>query len=195
MFQSGNVAVRDDHPAGLLTVEEVIQKSNNIGTYMLGRQVGAKKFYEYLDRFGFGRRTGIQLSGESSGTAKNTQNALDFSRACYGYAVNVTPLQLACAYSVIAGDGNLRKPLIVRSLVADDGSVVESFEPEVVHRVISGQTAAAMRGALEKVTEEGGTATRAKVPGFRVAGKREPWSSTTRRADTSTAATSFPSSA
>jgi len=171
LFQSGKVVVRDDHPAGSLTVEGVIQKSNNIGTYMLGRQVGAKKFYEYMHRFGFGRRTGIQLSGESSGTARDTNNPLDFSRACYGYAVNVTPLQLACAYSVIAGDGNLRKPLIVRELVAGDGSVVESFGPEVVHRVINERTAAAMRGALEKVTEEGGTATRATVPGFRVAGK------------------------
>jgi cell division protein FtsI/penicillin-binding protein 2 len=171
LFQSGKVVVRDDHPAGSLTVEGVIQKSNNIGTYMLGRQVGMKKFYDYMHRFGFGRRTGIQLSGESSGTVRNTGNPLDFSRACYGYAVNVTPLQLACAYSVIAGDGNLRRPIIVREILADDGSIVESFAPEVVHRVISESTAAAMRGALEKVTEEGGTATRATVPGFRVAGK------------------------
>ena len=170
-YRSGAVEVTDDHPAGSLTFEGVLQKSNNIGTCSLGRQLGAKRFYDYLGGYGFGKKTGIQLSGESSGSARNTGNEVDFSRACYGYATNVTPLQLACAYSVIAGDGKLRKPHVVKSLVANDGTVVEDYQPEVVGEVLKPKVAAQMRAALEKVVLTGGTATRAAVPGFRVAGK------------------------
>ena len=135
-YNSGGVELKDDHPAGSLTFEGVLQKSNNIGTFSLGRQLGAKRFYEYLHRYGFGKKTGIQLSGESAGIARDTGNVMDFSRACFGYAANVTPLQLACAYSVIAGDGKLRKPHIVKALVANDGTVVENYPPEVVGEVL-----------------------------------------------------------
>ncbi len=170
-YQGKGFTVRDDHPVGSLSVEGVLQKSNNNGAYSLGRQLGSKRFYDYLHNYGFGRRTGIQLSGESAGTARNTGNEADFSRACFGYATNVTPLQLACAYSVIAGDGKLRKPHIVKSLIANDGTVVEDYQPEVMGQVLSARTAKQMRAALEKVVETGGTATRAAVDGYRVAGK------------------------
>lgn len=170
-YQGRGFVLKDDHPAGTLSVEGVLQKSNNLGTYSLGRQLGAKRFYNYMHKFGFGKKTGIQLSGESSGIARNTNREVDFSRACFGYATNVTPLQLACAYSVIAGDGKLRKPHIVRSIVANDGSIIEDYKPEVVSEVLKPRVAAQMRSALEKVTQQGGTATRAVVPGFRVAGK------------------------
>ena len=170
-YQGKGFTVRDDHPAGSLSVEGVLQKSNNNGAYSLGRQLGAKRFYDYLHNFGFGKKTGIQLSGESSGTARNTGNEADFSRACFGYATNVTPLQLACAYSAIASDGNLRKPHIVKSLIANDGTIVEDYQPEVVHEVLKPKAAAQMRAALQKVVMPGGTATRAAVDGFLVAAK------------------------
>ena len=170
-YKSGAIEVTDDHPAGTLSFEGVLQKSNNIGTYSLGRQLGSKRFYDYLHRYGFGRKTGIQLSGESAGIARNTGNDVDFSRACFGYATSVTPLQLACAYSAVASDGKLRKPHIIKALVANDGTVVENYAPEVVSEVLKPQTAAKMRSALEKVTLIGGTATLAAVPGFLVAGK------------------------
>jgi cell division protein FtsI/penicillin-binding protein 2 len=170
-YRTGAVVVKDSHPAGTLTTEGVIQKSNNIGTFLIARQLGSKRFYDYLHKYGFGRKTGILLSGESSGTARNTGNEVDFSRACFGYATSVTPLQLACAYSVLAGDGKLRKPHIIKSLVANDGTVVENYPPEVVADVLKPKTLTQMRAAMEKVVEIGGTATKAAVPGFRVAGK------------------------
>jgi cell division protein FtsI/penicillin-binding protein 2 len=170
-FKNGQVEMRDSHPAGYLTYEQVLQKSNNNGTYQLALKLGSKRFYDYLQRFGFGRKTGIQLSGESAGRAKNTNNEVDFSRACFGYATNVTPLQLACAYGAVASDGKLRKPMVVKSLIANDGTVVESFEPKVVNQVISEKTAYKVRQALKKVVEVGGTATLAKVVGFDTAGK------------------------
>lgn len=170
-YNSGGVELKDDHPAGSLTFEGVLQKSNNIGTFSLGRQLGSKRFYQYLHHFGFGKKTGIQLSGESSGIARDTGNVMDFSRACFGYASNVTPLQLACAYSVIASDGKLRKPHIVKALIANDGTIVENYPPEVVAEVLKPKAAMQMRAALEKVVLTGGTATRAAVPGHRSAGK------------------------
>jgi cell division protein FtsI/penicillin-binding protein 2 len=170
-FKSGEVVVKDDHPAGFLPFVDVLKKSNNIGSYMMGRKLGSKAFYEHLAHLGFGRKTGIQLSGESAGIARNTNNAVDFSRACYGYSLNVTPLQMACAYSVIAGDGRLLKPRVVDSILTNDGFVYEDFPTETVCQALSPRAAAQMREALTAVTEKGGTATRAAVPGFKVAGK------------------------
>jgi len=170
-FVEGKIEVPDHFPYGTLTLEGVLAKSSNIGAYKFARQLGPKRFYDYAHRFGFGHKTGILLSGESSGIAKNTGNPVDFSRAAYGYALNVTPLQMACAYSVVAGNGKLLKPKIVKALVANDGTVVESFPTETVSEVMKPETARKMREALQKVTETGGTATLGAVPGFKVAGK------------------------
>lgn len=171
MYSEGKIQVPDHHPYGSLTLEGVLVKSSNIGAYKFARQLGPKRFFEYTSAWGFGRKTGIQLSGESSGIARNTGNAVDFSRASYGYALNVTPLQMACAYSAIGGDGRLLKPKIIKSLVANDGTVVETFPTETVSQVLKPETARKMRDALAKVTETGGTATLAAVPGYKVAGK------------------------
>ena len=170
-YQQGKVSVPDHHPYGYLTVEGVLQKSSNIGAYKLGQQLGMTRFYDYMGDFGFGKKSGILLSGESRGVVRNTGNAVDFSRATYGYALAVTPLQVATAYCAIAGDGKLRKPHIVKSIIANDGTVVERFEPEVVSEVLRPQTAKAMRGALEKVVDIKGTAVQAKVAGYSGAGK------------------------
>ena len=171
LYSEGNIQVPDHHPYGDLTLEGVLAKSSNVGAYKFARQLGPKRFYDYAHRFGFGHKTGIQLSGESAGIAKNTGNAVDFSRAAYGYALNVTPLQMACAYSAIAGNGSLLKPKLVKALVANDGTVVESYPPQVVSEVMKPETARKMRAALQKVTETGGTATLGAVPGYKVAGK------------------------
>ena len=170
-FSEGKIQIPDHHPYGNLTLEGVLVKSSNIGAYKFARQLGPKRFFDYAERLGFGRKTGILLSGESSGIAKNTGNAVDFSRAAYGYALNVTPLQMACAYSAIAGNGKLLKPKIIKALVANDGTVVETFPTEVIGQALKPETARKMRVALQKVTETGGTATLGAVPGYKVAGK------------------------
>ncbi len=170
-YKDGPVTVKDAYPKGDLSFIEVLKKSNNIGTYKLARMLGAERFYRYLHDFGFGSKTGIALSGESAGMAENTGNPVDFSRASFGYATNVTPLQMAAAYGVLAGDGQLRRPQIVKALVANDGTVVEEFHPRIVRQVIKAQTARKMRTALKSVTTQGGTATLAAVPGHEVAGK------------------------
>lgn len=171
LYTEGKISVPDHHPYGSLSLEGVLVKSSNIGAYKFAKMLGQKRFYDYVRRWGFGRKTGIMLGGESAGIAKNTGNPVDFSRASYGYALNVTPLQMACAYSVIGGDGRLMEPRIVKALVANDGTVVESYPPHEIARVIQPETARKMRAALEKVTQTGGTATLAAVPGYKVAGK------------------------
>lgn len=170
-FKNGPVVLRDHYPKGYLTFTEVLKKSNNIGTYKIALMLGHKRFYDYLHAYGFGSETGIELSGESSGRARDTGNEVDFSRACFGYATNVTPLQLAAAYGAIASDGKLRRPQVVKALVANDGTVIERFNSQVVRQVIKPNTAKQMRKALKTVTTAGGTATQAAVPGFEVAGK------------------------
>ncbi|MFT3991451.1 MAG: penicillin-binding protein 2 [Luteolibacter sp.] len=171
LYSEGAIKVPDHHPYGSLTLEGVLQKSSNVGAYKFARQLGTARFYDYVNRFGFGKKTGIQLSGESSGIAKNTGNPVDFSRAAYGYALNVTPLQMAYAYGALANGGKLLKPRIVKALVANDGTIVENYPTEVVSQVVSAATARKMCLALEKVVLPGGTATLAAVPGFRGGGK------------------------
>ncbi|MGA0846763.1 MAG: peptidoglycan D,D-transpeptidase FtsI family protein, partial [Luteolibacter sp.] len=171
LFREGSIRVPDHHPYGDLNVVEVLAKSSNIGTYKMARQLGPDRFFNYAKRWGFGRKTDILLEGESAGICRNTGNAVDFSRASYGYAVAVTPLQMACAYSVIAGDGQLLKPRLIKSLIANDGTVVENYQREVVGTIIQPNYARQMREALAQVTKPGGTGTLAAVPGYEVAGK------------------------
>ena len=170
-YRDGRVVVKDDHGKGIIPFWTIIQKSNNIGSYKLAKMAGPAKYYEYAKAFGFGRQTHVQLAGESSGRLVNTGNPTDFSRASFGYGANVTPLQVANAYCVIANGGNLMQTRVVKSIDTASGTVIEEFKPKVLGRAISEKTAASMRKALRTVTQKGGTATQAQVPGFTTGGK------------------------
>lgn len=167
----GRNRIPDHHPYGWLSFEEVLMKSSNIGTYKLSKQVGPQPWTDYLKKFGFTRKSGLLLGGEGRGFLADTSNAVNFSRNSYGYGVSVTPLQMAMAYGAIANGGELMKPRIVKAVIANDGTVVREFPPEVRGRVLREATATRMRKALAKVVSEKGTAKRAKVPGFQAAGK------------------------
>lgn len=171
VLNEGKFTVEDSHSGGALTFEQILIKSNNVGTWKLAKQLGVNRFYKYVHGFGFGERSGIQLSGENPGTADIPNLPIEFSRAAFGYRIDVTPIQMATAYSVIAGDGRLLRPAIVKALVANDGTVIDDFPTEVRGRPISPETARKMRTALHKVTLPGGTATQAAVPGYRICGK------------------------
>jgi len=171
VYHKGSIRVPDHHPYGMLPVWKVLQKSSNVGAYKIALQLGRKNFYGYVKAYGFGSKTDIDMAGESAGVVRNTGNPTDFSRIAYGYAVSVTPLQVACAYSAIANGGMLMRPLLVKSVMANDGTTIMNFKPEPVRRVIKEKTAEQMRKALATVVSLQGTARRAKVPGFKVAGK------------------------
>ena len=170
-YRSGRLQVKDHHPYGELPVWKVIQKSSNIGAYKLAQLQGKERFFDYARKFGFGVKTNVRLAGESRGMLVNTGNEVDFSRVSYGYAVSVTPLQIANAYCAIANGGKLMQPQIVKKVDTNKGEVIEEFRPKVLHRVVSEKTARLMRESLKTVVETGGTATRADVPGFTEGGK------------------------
>ena len=171
-YKRGSVRIKDHHAYGRLTVEGVLMKSSNIGTYKMALQLGVSPFYKYMNAFGFGAKTNILMSSESRGTVSHSDNPTDFASASYGYATNVTPLQVACAYSVVANGGSLMEPQLLKSIMANDGSIIQSFEQKEVRKnVIRKSTAQKMRRALAKVVSNEGTAKRAAVDGYQVAGK------------------------
>jgi cell division protein FtsI (penicillin-binding protein 3)/stage V sporulation protein D (sporulation-specific penicillin-binding protein) len=172
-FPYGGALLRDHHAYGNLTVEDILAKSSNIGSAKLAFGLGDRRLYEYVRRFGFGERTGIDLPGEIGGMVHppHRWSKISITRIPMGHEVAVTPLQIAAAMGVVANGGRLMMPQIVRQVVDCEGREVRSFEPVEVRRVISEKTAAEIRKALTKVVSKEGTARLAKVPGFKVAGK------------------------
>jgi cell division protein FtsI/penicillin-binding protein 2 len=172
-FRYAGRVLRDAHPMGVLTVHQVLMKSSNIGVAKLALQLGETKLYEYIRRYGFGEKTGIALSGEISGLVNPPQHwsKLDITRIPMGQSVAVTPLQMITAMSSIANGGKLMKPMIVSEIRDETGRLVASFTPEMVRDVVSRETALKIVSALKDVVSKQGTAQKAEVPGFRVAGK------------------------
>jgi cell division protein FtsI/penicillin-binding protein 2 len=172
-FQYAGRVLRDAHPMGVLTVHQVLTKSSNIGVAKLALQLGETKLYEYIRRYGFGQKTGITLSGEISGLVNppHRWSKLDITRIPMGQSVAVTPLQMVTAMSSIANGGKLMKPMIVSEITDESGRKVATFTPEMVRQVVSPETARKITSALKDVVSKQGTAQKAAVPGFRVAGK------------------------
>jgi cell division protein FtsI (penicillin-binding protein 3) len=172
-IEVGGKNVRDAHKHGVLTFEEVIQKSSNVGSIQIGMRLGKERIYEYAKRFGFGEKTGIDLPGEVAGWIRKPEkwSATSLGAIPIGQEVAVTPLQVLRAYSAIANGGYLVQPHLVSEIRTPDGQTVFSFEQKEKKRVISERTARAMRDILETVVEDGGTATAAAIDGNKVAGK------------------------
>jgi cell division protein FtsI (penicillin-binding protein 3) len=172
-FLYGGRTLRDHHPYGDLTVHEILMKSSNVGVAKLALQLGEQRFYDYVRRFGFGDRTGIDLPGEISGKVNPPFNGdkVAITRVPMGQAVCVTPIQLSAAMSAIANGGRLMMPQVVSKITAKDGHIISRFEPVAVRRVVSTETSNKIVDALIDVVSKKGTAEQASVEGFRVAGK------------------------
>lgn len=157
---------------GSQTFTQVVENSCNPGFVAMGQRLGMDKFYQYLHDFGFGQKTGIEMSGEAVGilAGKKRATALDLATMSIGQTNNVTAIQLLTAVSAVANGGTLMKPQLVKEIVGPAGNVVEAFEPQAVRRVISEGTSKTARQMLESVVTNG-TGYRAFLPGYRVAGK------------------------
>lgn len=170
----GKEVIHDAHPYGTLTVQQIIQKSSNIGAYKVSTKVRPAVLDEYLKNFGFGQRSGIIFPGESSGVMRalrHARSAIDRATVAFGQGIAVSPLQLLMALSAMGNDGMVMEPLLVKEIINPQGEKVKEFQPRPLRRVLSQQTARTMLAIMETVTQKGGTATAAAVEGFTVAGK------------------------
>jgi cell division protein FtsI (penicillin-binding protein 3) len=163
--------VHDHHPFGSLTLSEALAKSSNVGAIKLGIRVGDESMYDYITRYGFGSRTGIELLGETPGILRKVDRwqPSSIGSIAIGQEVGVTPLQMAAAFGTVANDGVRIAPHIVREVRNAAGTVVYTAQPEQ-RRVINAETAIALRGMLEGVTLRG-TAKKAQLDGYSAAGK------------------------
>jgi len=163
--------VHDHHPFGSLTLVEALAKSSNVGAIKLGIRVGDESMYDYITRYGFGSRTGIELMGETPGILRKVDRwqPSSIGSIAIGQEIGVTPLQMVSAYGAVANDGVRIAPHIVREVRNANGSVLFSAQPEQ-RRVINAETAIALRGMLEGVTLHG-TAKKAQLDGYSAAGK------------------------
>ena len=175
---------------GSQTLTQAVQHSCNAAFVNIGLRVGAERFYEYCEAFGFlkltddpnenlSARTGIDLAGESGSIwwSRNTfcseRNLSQLAAASFGQTFTITPLQLITAVSACVNGGKLMKPYVVSEIFAPDGTTLLRREPELVRRVISEETSAKVRGILEQVVGDPneGTGRNAAVAGYRIGGK------------------------
>jgi len=161
-FTIGKRTIRDVHPEGFLTVSQVIQKSSNVGSAKIALAMAPQKLWAIFSAVGFGAQTRVGFPGEATGRLRAYQSwkPIEHATMSYGHGVSVSLLQLARAYSVFATGGELKQLTLIRR-----------DQPVEGKRVVSRRTAQAVRKILEMVTQPGGTATRAQVAGYRVAGK------------------------
>lgn len=171
-IEVGGKKIKDVHRHGVLTFEEVIQKSSNVGTIKIAMMLGKERLYGYIKKFGFGQKTEIDLPGEVSGYIRPPErwSGTSIGAIPIGQEVAVTALQVLRAYAVIANGGYLVKPFVVSEIRSPDGNILHKAVIKR-ERILSEQTALTMREILKKVTEQGGTAVTAKVDGNKVAGK------------------------
>lgn len=163
--------VHDHHAFGSLTITEALAKSSNVAAIKLGVRVGDSTMYDYIKRFGFGSRTGIELPGETAGLLRPVKRWLPSSigSIAIGQEIGVTPLQMAAAFGVLANDGVRVGPHLVREIRTASGATVYRANPEQ-RRVVNTETARALRQMLESVTLNG-TAKLAQLNGYSAAGK------------------------
>jgi cell division protein FtsI (penicillin-binding protein 3) len=153
--------IRDDDPNGVLTPTGVLTKSSNIGAAKISLSLDTQFVYDAYRGFGFGDSTGSGFPGESSGYLKvgHAWRPIEKATMAYGYGMNVTPLQLATAYSALADDGVMHSPTFIKG---GDNPGKQIVTPQIARELVS---------MLETVTAPGGTATRAQIANYAVAGK------------------------
>ena len=161
--------IHDSHPRGTeqMSVSQILSHSSNVGTVTLASQLGKDGIQRWIHRFGFGRRTGIDFPGESSGIVLRSEHwsGSTIGNVPIGQGIGVTPIQMASAYAAIANEGVLVQPHLVSRVGA---------HPEVApkrRRVVTQGVAATLKTLLRGVVDEGGTGTAAAIPGYYVAGK------------------------
>lgn len=169
----GRKVIHDDHPRGVVTLTDVIKYSSNIGSAKLALELGADRSLDYLKRFGFARETGLKVPGETRGTMRSAKDIkpIELATTAYGHGVTANAVQLASAMATLGNDGVRMEPRLYLAVRDAEGQLIERFAPQAEEQVVSAASARATIEMMESVVGEGGTGTRAAVPGYRVAGK------------------------
>jgi cell division protein FtsI/penicillin-binding protein 2 len=156
---------------GLQTMTQILEQSNNVGMVSIGQTLGAENTYDYLRKFGFGEKTGVELEGETQSLLQQPKDwdIVQLATTAFGQGVAVTPIQTLNAINTIANGGILMQPHIVSHIEHSDGTE-EEISPTSVRRVINDKTAAEVSAMMVSVIENG-VATLARVPGYYLAGK------------------------
>jgi cell division protein FtsI/penicillin-binding protein 2 len=163
----------DHHTYDSLSMHDIVVKSSNRGAAHLGLILGENRLHDYAEAFGFGEKTGFDLGGEVSGTLHSVKNwdGLTITRLPMGHAVSATPMQIHGAMSVIANKGVLMEPLIAERVFDAAGNDIVHFSPKAKHRVVSTEVAQAVADMLVDVVGKDGTARKAAIDNYSVAGK------------------------
>jgi cell division protein FtsI (penicillin-binding protein 3) len=172
-YKIGGHVVHDTKKHGVLSVSDIIMHSSNIGGIKIGQKLGYANFCEYLRKFGFGSKLGIDLLGEREGFIRPVKKSKPIDQAVlfFGQGMASTSLQLAMAMAAIANGGKLMRPYVVKAIVDESGCVVEETSPKVIRRAVSQKTAKKVGKVLCGVVSDEGTAAQASITGFSVAGK------------------------
>ncbi|MBW2621485.1 MAG: penicillin-binding protein 2 [Deltaproteobacteria bacterium] len=172
-FLVGSRLVHDTKQYGWLPVNKIIKYSSNVGAVKIGQKLGPARVYDCLVKFGFGRKSGVDLPGESAGILRPYQKwrEIDAANISFGQGISVTALQLISAVSALANKGVLMRPYIVSEVIDPSGKVIKRIKPRIVRRVVSEQVAHEATLMLRQVVQEGGTGTLAEPVGYQAAGK------------------------
>lgn len=158
---------------GHQTFMEVLQNSCNPGFVKLGQLLGKERLFSYLDKFGFGEKTGVDLSGEGAGIIFPLSRVgnVELATTAFGQGISVTPIQQVTAVSAVVNGGNLYRPYIVKSIEEKEtGNIILENSKQLKRNVITKETSNIMRRALENVVAKGGGKS-AYIDGYRVGGK------------------------
>jgi len=172
-YTVGGKTIHDYKPMGVLSARDVFKYSSNIGVAKIAERLGVQRFHHYLEKFGFGEQSEIRFDGEADGILHPVSRwfPIDLAAISFGQGVTVTPLQLGRALCAVVNGGELVVPRLVEKVVDREYEQTHVMPRRVERRVITPETAAAVRGMMLRVTADDGTGSRAQVSGFIVGGK------------------------
>ena len=165
-----NIKTWNDKYEGKISMTRILEKSSNVGMVYIGEKLGNKKIYDYLEKYGFGQNTGIDLEGEAGGYLKPQNNwyPIDYATVTFGQGIAVTPIQMIRAFASIINGGDLMKPYIVQKIVSDNKTT--EIKPKVERKVVSRSTSDIIRKMLVSTVEN--AEAKWNLPkGFSVGGK------------------------
>ncbi len=172
-YKIGSYTINDSHPYGWLTLTQIIKFSSNIGATKISEIISKKILYDSLNNFGFGQKTQIDCPGEVSGELRKytSWSDIDSGAIAFGQGIAVSGIQLITGVSAIANNGILMKPLLVKKIISNTGTIIKLNAPTPVRRVISSATARKIKKIMQEVVSKNGTGRNAIIQGYSVCGK------------------------